>query len=228
MKLGDDPMNLIVVGCGRLGSQLAYRLFLKGHKVTVVDKGQASFKNLPADFLGRAVEGEATHFDSLHRAGIEQANGLAAVTSSDAVNAVVGYVAKTTYGCPNVVVRNYDPILRPMLDAFQVQVISSALWGAQRIEELLYNTEIRSVFSAGNGEVEIYEWRIPKICAGRPLSDLMPDCDCIAVGITRSGTAFVPSPDTILQQDDILVISATFEGIELLRKNFQRLEEGAQ
>ncbi|MGH9460893.1 MAG: NAD-binding protein, partial [Vicinamibacteria bacterium] len=51
-------MYVIIVGCGRVGSELAYRLFSEGHEVTVVDEVSASFKNLPADYRGRTVEGE--------------------------------------------------------------------------------------------------------------------------------------------------------------------------
>ena len=52
-------MNMIVVGCGRVGAELASRLHQKGHKVTVIDQTANSFNTLPADFLGRTVEGEA-------------------------------------------------------------------------------------------------------------------------------------------------------------------------
>jgi trk system potassium uptake protein TrkA len=219
-------MIFIVVGCGRLGSQLAYRLFQKGHKVTVIDNNPVSFKNLPSDFLGRVIEGEATYQETLQRAGIEHADGLAAVTNSDAINAVVAHISRTVYNCNNVVVRNYDPIMRPLLDAYHTHVISSASWGAQRIEEILYATEIRTVFSAGNGEVEIYEWTVPDVCAERPLFELLPETNCVPVGITRQGKAFVPTLQTVMQRDDILVVSATYEGIENLRKNVQCLKEG--
>lgn len=221
-------MNYIVIGCGRLGSQLAYRLFLRGYKVTVVDNNSAAFKNLPPDFLGRTIEGEATHYDIMHRAGIEQADGIAIVTNSDAVNAIVGHVARSVYNRSNVVVRNYDPVMLPMLQAFNLQTISSASWGAQRIEEMLHHSEIRAVFSAGNGEVEVYECKIPPGCAGQPLADLLPDHNCVPAGITRGGKAFIPTPETRLEKDDILVISATYEGIEALRKNLKAFEEAAQ
>src|SRR5512137_2988681 len=121
-------MNVIVVGCGRVGSTLAYNLFKAGHQVTVVDQEAEAFYNLPADFIGRMVEGDVLARDVLHRAGIEQAEGLAAVTSSDSVNAVVAHVAHIQYRIPHVVTRNYDPRWRALLEAFNLQLVSSASW----------------------------------------------------------------------------------------------------
>lgn len=210
-------MDLIVVGCGRVGSELAYRLYRRGHKVTVIDPVDASFKNLPPDFQGHLVEGEALSQDVLRRAGITRAAGLAAVTNSDSINAVVAYVAHTVYHVPNVVVRNYDPHWRSVHEAFGLQVVSSASWGAQRIEEMLYQTEIHTVFSAGNGEVEIYEVAVPPAWDGRHLQDLLPGDQCLAVSITRAGKAMLPSAETVLEDDDVIHVSATLEGSEALR-----------
>ena len=221
-------MNIIVVGCGRVGAQLAYRLFLNAHRVTVVDSNPAAFRNLPSDFLGRVVEGEATHQDVLLRAGIEQADGLAVVTNSDPINAIIGHIALTTYNLPNVVIRNYDPTWRPMLDAFHLQVISSTTWGAQRIEELLSNSEMRTVYSAGNGEVEVYEFTIPVVPEGFQLAELFPKEGCIPVGLTRSGSAILPTNDTLLQRGDIIAVSATFTGVQELVKRLKILRDGAK
>src|SRR5512142_1445210 len=138
-------MRVIVVGCGRIGSELAYRLYRKGHEVAVIDSVGAAFNNLHPDFRGRTVEGEALGQDVLHRAGIEHADGLAAVTSIDSLNAVVAHVARTVYDVPHVVVRNFDPDWRPLHESFGLQIISSTSWGAQRIEELLYHEEMRLI-----------------------------------------------------------------------------------
>ncbi len=218
-------MNFIVVGCGRVGAQLAYRLFQNAHKVTVIDSNPAAFRNLPSDFLGRVVEGEATHQEVLARAGMEHTDGLAVVTNSDSINAVVGHIAKTVYNLTNVVVRNYDPAWRPMLDAFSLQVISSTTWGAQRIEELLSHAEMRTVYSVGNGEVEVYEFAVPTEFEGRQLADLLPEEGCIPVGLTRSGAAILPKNETVLIRGDILAVSATFEGIQAIVQRIKTIEE---
>jgi trk system potassium uptake protein TrkA len=219
-------MNMIVVGCGRIGAELAFRLYQKGHRVTIVDQENQAFTNLHPDFRGRTIEGEALNQDVLTRAGIETADGLAAVTKSDSLNAVVAHIARTAYKVPNVVVRNYDPQLRHLHEGFGLQTVGSSSWGAQRIEELLHHAEMRTVFSAGNGEVEIYEFTIPKYWEGHRLEELLHPSDCSPVSLARAGRAVLPSGDTVLKESDVILVSATFEGIEALRKRLHLMQEG--
>ena len=211
-------MFVIVVGCGRVGSELAFRLFQAGHQVAVIDEVGTSFENLHPDYRGRTIEGEVLSEEVLKRSGIETADGLAAVTNSDSVNAVVGHVARTVYEVPNVVVRNYNPRSLPMHHAFGLQVVSSTGWGAQRIEELLANPAGRPVFSAGNGEVEIYEVVVPAGWAARPVSDLLQGGDCVAAAVTRAGRSMLPTPEMLLEAGDLVHVSATPEGMDRLRR----------
>jgi len=212
-------MNFVVVGCGRVGADLAYRLFKNRHQVVVVDSDPKAFNRLHPDFRGRTTEGDALSADTLERAGIEKADGIAVVTNSDTMNAVVGHTVRTHY--PNVkqiVVRNYDPAMREMLEAFGLQLVSSTAWGAERLQELLIDASFRAVFSAGNGEVEVYEMMLPSTWDGKELSDIMAGCsDCVIVALTRAGRAEMPSPSSKLQGGDILTVSATLDGMKTLR-----------
>jgi trk system potassium uptake protein TrkA len=219
-------MRIIVVGCGRVGSELAYRFFRSGHSVTVVDQTASAFERLHLDFRGRTVEGGVLSQDVLQRAGIREAEGLVAVTNSDPVNAVVAHVATAVYRVPNVVVRNYDPRSMPLHEAFGFQVVSSTRWGAQRIEELLQHGFARTVFSAGNGEVEVYELHVPESWRGRPLSDLSSAKRCIAIAITRGGSAMLPSEEMTLETGDVVHLSATREGIEDLWRRVAAVATG--
>ena len=101
-------------------------------------------------------------------------DGLAAVTNNDSLNAVIGHLARTHFGVPVVVVRNYDSRWRQVHESFGIQTVSSSSWGAQRIEELLYQQQTRTVFSAGNGEVELYEFAVPDGWDGKSLDKLIP------------------------------------------------------
>ena len=78
-----------------------------------------AFTNLPTEFRGRTIEGEALNQDVLRRAGIETADGVAVVTSSDSINAVVGHIARSNSNTPVVVVRNYDLRWRSMQEVFR-------------------------------------------------------------------------------------------------------------
>ena len=83
----------------------------------VIDYVGSSFTHLDPDYRGRTIEAEPLAEGVLERAGIAQAEALAAVTNSDAVNAVVAHVARTVFNVPNVVSRNYDPRWRPLHEA---------------------------------------------------------------------------------------------------------------
>jgi trk system potassium uptake protein TrkA len=221
-------MKFIVIGCGRVGEQLAYRLYQQQHKVVVVDNNRNSFNRLPPDFHGRTVEGEVLSADTFTRAGVATADGVAVVTNSDTLNAVIGHAIRTHYPqVKRVLVRNYDPAMRDMLEAFGLQVISSTAWGAERMQELLIDASFRSVFSAGNGEVELYEIYIPEKWEERTVSALLSGCTntIMIAALTRAGHAEMVSPDSVLKGGDILTVSATLEGMTALNA---RLHEGME
>lgn len=210
-------MNFIVVGCGRVGAELCYHLFSRGHHVVVVDINKEAFNRLHPDFRGRTLEGEGLAEGVLERAGVREADGLAAVTNSDTLNAVVAHAARTIYNVPNVVARNYDPNLRTVIEAFGLQIVGSTYWGAQRVEELLMNPSQRMVYSAGNGEVEVYEVQITEEWDGRTLGELLePLKDCYPVALSRAGRSLLPESGLKMQTGDLLAVSSTFEGIGAL------------
>jgi trk system potassium uptake protein TrkA len=219
-------MNFIVVGCGRVGAELAYRLFKSGHQVVVVDSSKESFNRLAPDFRGRTLEGEGLTETILERAGVKEADGLAAVTNSDSLNAVVAHTARAFYHVPVVVVRNYDPNLRAVIEAFGLQTVSSTSWGAQRVEELLMNPTQHMVYSAGNGEVEVYETLIPEAWGGHMLGELLePLKQCYPVALTRAGRSSLPAADVKLQEGDVLNVSTTFDGIGKLTARLAKKAE---
>jgi len=210
-------MNFVVVGCGRVGAELCYHLFKNGHQVVVVDINKESFNRLHPDFRGRTLEGEGLAEGVLERAGIREADGLAAVTNSDTLNAVVAHAARDIFNVPVVVARNYDPNLRSIIEAFGLQTVGSTYWGAQRVEEILMNPSQKMVYSAGNGEVEVYEVRIPEEWSGHTLGELLePLKDCYPVALSRAGNSSLPEPSMQLQKGDLLDISSTFKGIGAL------------
>ena len=219
-------MNFIVVGCGRVGAELCYQMFKSGHQVVVVDIDKEAFNRLHPDFRGRTLEGEGLAEGVLERAGIREADGLAAVTNSDTLNAVVAHAARTIYDVPNVVARNYDPNLRSVIEAFGLQTVGSTSWGAQRVEELMMNPSQRVVYSAGNGEVEVYEVQIPEQWDGHTLAELLePLENCYPSALSRAGQASLPDAEMRLKAGDLLNFSSTFEGMGAMMTRLSKKAE---
>jgi trk system potassium uptake protein TrkA len=217
-------MNVIVVGCGRVGAELALVLSRRGHAVTVIDHVGSSFSHLDPAYRGRTIEAEPLSEGVLERAGIREAQALATVTNSDAVNAVVAHVARAVYAVPNVVARNYDPRWRTLHETMGLPSVSSTAWGAQRIEELLESPRLRAVFSAGNGEVELYEVAVPPGWAGRTLADLVAGIPCSAVSLAHGGRASLPGQEATLAEGDVVHLAATIEGADLLSRRLEGRE----
>ena len=101
--------DIIVVGCGRVGSQLATRLSQSDNNVTVIDRDMASFSNLGPDFNGATIQGVGFDEDVLTEAGIKDCDAVAAVTQLDNTNLMIAEVCGKLYGVPHVVARLHDP-----------------------------------------------------------------------------------------------------------------------
>ncbi len=211
-------MNYIVVGCGRVGAELAFALFTKGHKVSVIDQSASAFQNLHPDFRGRVIEGDTLNRDVLERAGIEDADGLATVTNSDPLNAVVAHIACTAYNVPRVITRNYDPRWRTLHEVFSLHFVSSSTWGAERIETLLEYPGINTLHTAGDGNVVLFEFIVPEAWDGKEFGSLVPPESCTLVSITHAGTATRADRTTALVAGDAVVVSATKGGVGVFRQ----------
>ena len=103
-------MNVVIIGCGRVGARLAATLDHGGHRVAIVDLQPASFRRLPQDFSGRAIIGIGIDEDVLKSAGIEEADAFFAVTNGDNTNIMAAQLAQTMFNVPHVAARIYDPV----------------------------------------------------------------------------------------------------------------------
>jgi trk system potassium uptake protein TrkA len=210
-------MNIIIVGCGRVGVELALALHQK-HNVSVIDRNALAFDRLGLHFSGRTVQGHGMDRSALERSGIESAGALAAVTSSDNVNAIVARVAQDIYHVKRVVARLYNPRRAPIYEKLNLQTVSSSTWGAQRIEQILVHPGMQSLASAGNGEVQVFEMTVPPEWIGRKISELVPLDHAIPVALARNGKGILPRSEIVLESQDILQVSSTPEGVKILRE----------
>jgi trk system potassium uptake protein TrkA len=132
-----EPMRIMIVGCGRVGSELALSLESQGHSITVVDTNNDALKQVPPEFKGQAICADVLSEGTLRRIGIESIDAVALVTNSDSVNAVAGEIIKSVYKIPHVVVRNYDPHLNKVHESFGHTVIRSASWEIKAISDMI-------------------------------------------------------------------------------------------
>jgi len=214
-------MNIVIVGCGRVGVELALALHQQ-HAVSIIDRNSKAFDRLGLYFSGRTVQGHGMDRTALERAGIESTHALAAVTSSDNVNAIVARIARDIFHVNRVVARIYNPRRAPIYEKLNLQTVSSSSWGAHRIEQLLVHPGMQRISSAGNGEVEIFEMTVPSDWSGRKLSELVPMKHAIPVALARNGKGILPREEIVLESQDILQVSSLPEGVKILR---ERLHE---
>lgn len=102
-------MNIIIVGCGRVGSWLAMQLSGEGNQVTVIDRNPLAFDRLQSGFDGKMVIGTGIDEEVLTNAGIASADAVISITKGDNTNIMVGQIAKFLFKVPKVVVRIVDP-----------------------------------------------------------------------------------------------------------------------
>jgi trk system potassium uptake protein TrkA len=118
-----NSLYIVVVGCGRLGSDLANRLSRSGHAVVVIDRDESTFDALTPDFSGFRLEGDATQMAVLKGAKLKKADVLFAVTHEDNVNLMVGQVARKVFNVPHVLARVYDPRREQVFDQLGIETI---------------------------------------------------------------------------------------------------------
>jgi trk system potassium uptake protein TrkA len=218
-------MEVIIAGCGRIGSVLAYQLYKKENTVTVIDQNNLAFENLPPDFNGRVIEGDVLDQKVLQRAGIEKADAFVAATAKDSVNAVIGHLAKTVYHISNVVVRNHEPRWKVIHDAFGLSAVGSASWGVQRLEELLYSDPLRVVYSDVDTEVKIFKFIVPENWHDHALEELFPENHSQMIVVSREGKAITPEPRLLMETGDEIFINASLDDMEALHSRLDSRQE---
>ncbi len=130
-------MKVVIMGCGRVGAQLAGLLNADGHTVTILDTDSYSFRRLPPNFNGTALVGNGIDEEALKRAGIEEADAFVAVTQGDNRNVMAAQIAKHIFNVPRVICRIYDPLRRDLYDTLGLEAISPTTVFAQILKEKL-------------------------------------------------------------------------------------------
>ena len=130
-------MKVVIMGCGRVGAQLASLLDEEGHSVAVLDTDADSFRRLPSEFNGTALLGNGIDEEALKRAGIEEADIFVALTQGDNRNVMAAQIAKHIFNVPRVVCRIYDPLRQELYSTLGLEAFSPTTIFAQMLKEKL-------------------------------------------------------------------------------------------
>ncbi|MDQ6799131.1 MAG: NAD-binding protein [Actinomycetota bacterium] len=209
-------MHVVVVGCGRVGSELATALELDGHSVSVIDKNRYAFRRLPDSFAGKAVVGFGFDRSHLEDAGVKEADALAAVTNGDNTNILTARIARETYEIRNVVARIYDPRRAAIYQRLGIPTVATVAWTTDQVLRRLLPARSVTEWSDATGTLSIIEHPLPDAWAGHKLAELAEGDRFRLVGLTRGGDARVASHEAVGQEGDILHLVVHRDAIEEL------------
>jgi len=219
-------VHVVVVGCGRVGSELALSLERDGHSVAVIDKNADAFrKRLPEGFGGQKIVGFGFDRDHLIAAGIEGAGAVAAVTSGDNSNILTARIARENFAIERVVARIYDPRRAAIYQRLGIPTVATVSWTTDQVmRRLLPPAEQPHQWLDPSGKVCLVDYPIPTVWAGKKLAPLSEPGVFWLVAITRLGAAQVSTPSAIGQDGDVLHFAADVNALDALRERLARGE----
>jgi trk system potassium uptake protein TrkA len=219
-------VHVVVVGCGRVGSELAGSLEKAGHTVAVVDKRASAFRRLPATFTGQQVVGFGFDRDHLVEAGIERADAVAAVTSGDNSNILTARIARENFGIDRVVARIYDPRRALIYQRLGIPTVATVTWTTDQVmRRLIPSTDATHDWMDPSGKVCLVEFVIPTPWTGKKLAGLNEPGQFWLTAVTRFGAAEVVGAGIVGQEGDVVHLVAAVESLDALR---ERLEQGPE
>ncbi len=204
-------MNILVVGCGKVGAKLANTLCSMGHDVSIVDKDDDNFSLLDDNFDGYMVQGYPIDQEVLLKAGISQCDAVAAVTPNDNVNIMISQLAKEIFGVKNVIARIYDPSREIVFSHFGIRTICPTnLTVSSVCSALIKNADV-STMNFNLSSVEYSTVWMPKEYIGRTIDQIGDgDENDMFFGVMREDGHLVlakTSSDIVLKESDKLIFA---------------------
>ena len=211
-------MYIIIIGCGRIGSELARLLTEARHNVVVIDKDSASFANLGSGFNGVTMMGDGFDVDLLKEAGIEHADAFCAVTDSDNVNVMSGQVAKKIFHIAKVVTRINDAQYNHIYEELGIETVSSTRLLASMVRNKIIESRF-STFLLYSDEVSVMEIEVTDKTKGKKIKDLNTTKELlIAAIVKKEGGTFVANPEDSVAEGDVLVGVVKMESVAGIKK----------
>ena len=200
-------MHIVIMGCGRVGASLARALERRGHSVAVIDIVQDAFRRLGPEFQGKTVKGVGFDRAVLIRAGIERADGFAAVSSGDNSNILAARVVRETFQVSNVVARIYDQGRAEVYERLGIPSVATVRWAADQVLRKLLPGGSEPQWRDPSGAVRLMEVHVDPAWVGTKVSDMEAVTRARIPFISRFGTGMVPTGQTVFQDGDLIYIA---------------------
>lgn len=201
------------MGCGRVGSRLANSLEKRGHSVAVIDIDVEAFRRLGPTFAGRTVKGVGFDRDVLIRAGIEKAEGFAAVSSGDNSNILAARVVREFFDVENVVARIYDPGRAEVYERLGIPTVATVRWAADKVLRRLLPGGSEPVWRDQSGAVRLIEVHVHHDWVGHTIGRMQEAARTPIPFLLRVGSGMVPRADTIFQDGDLAYAACDTERV---------------
>ena len=212
-------MKAVIVGCGRVGAQLAQTLEARGFRVAIIDTDKNAFEQrLYSGFSGKKVIGIGFDREVLERAGIEGADVFVSATRGDNTNIVSARIAKEHYRVPRVAALIYDPRRAELYERLGITTVATVAWASDQIMARVLPSAKSVEWTVGSGEVVVVGVPAPPDYIGKPIEELREPGKLRVVALTRFGATEIPDAKTIIQQGDFLHLA-------VLRSAMDEVEE---
>lgn len=165
-------MNILIVGCGKVGARLAQMLSDEGHDVSIVDNDEENFDRLSEDFHGYKTVGVPIDQDVLRSAGIDNCDAVVAVSADDNVNIMVSEVARKSFGIENVIARIYDIDRGDVFSHFGLHTVCPTNLTVASIMAALNEERSIKKMNIGQHAIVFITEDVPKALVGRTTDDI--------------------------------------------------------
>ena len=209
-------MRVIIVGCGRVGSELTIQLAKAGHDVTILDKRPSAFDRLPPGFEARTMVGLGFDRELLVEAGVKEADAFISVTNGDNSNIVSARVAREYFHVPNVIARIYDPRRAEIYERLNIPTVATTTWGVKQILLMLSHARDEIKESLAGGDLFRMRLEVPRHLIGKPVRSLNVESKILAAGVDRGGHGFIPVGSSAFQEGDVVHVILDKDAVDLL------------
>lgn len=166
-------MNVLIAGCGKVGSRLAGFLNKMGHDVSIIDQHKERFDQLPDDFTGFNIQGVPIDQDTLRHAGIEGCDAVAAVTEDDNTNIMLCEIAKEIFHVDKIIARIYDPLREDIFSQFNIKSICPTNLTVAAVYSLLTDREQESHITMNGHIFTFYTQQISEEFVGKTTIEIL-------------------------------------------------------